>query len=586
MNQKSIIECCKELGCCDACCLRFLGLKSPAAYENPKQYVINALGKQGASVSPALVVQVETVPAGNQTEPAATAPGAVSEPPHAASEPSPAPSEPSPAPSELSPATSEPTPDVSEPSPAASEPTPGASEPPDDANEPPNKKMKVDGVCTTCLGLLQQENWPQCNAMVKTMLDKKRYECETFACALSAPVAALLRERVVALRLRDACANYDDGALTPLKEAWKWSFGAQLARHVGLALDSGAVSPLLVTLHMEYLEEAGELEALRRVAPELFARRSASQRFAVEFTRRAVEQALAGASLAALRAAGCAAPAAASRAVCAAVSAQHAPLYLGGRYVKLSRTLPQTPWLVNGRRMLHSSVQELICAPIAALYRLDAEDAEHRLKFMSAGREDVDVRCLGDGRPFAIEITDPTRQPSEAELQQLCAQISAGGQVLVRRLVPVSREHLALLKKGEETKCKTYEALCIKLSHAADEQLPAAAPVRVTERDLQRVNAYSNCAGARVLLQQRTPIRVLHRRPLHVRPRRILALSAHAVPAQPQLLLLRLRTDAGLYVKEWAHGELGRTRPALADALQARVDILALDVAEVDLAWP
>ncbi|PZC70364.1 hypothetical protein B5X24_HaOG202193 [Helicoverpa armigera] len=544
MNQKSIIECCKELGCCDACCLRFLGLKSPAAYENPKQYVINALGKQGASVSPALVVQVETVPAGNQTEPAATAPGAVSEPPHAASEPSPAPSEPSPA-------TSEPTPDVSEPFPAASEPTPGASEPPDDANEPPNKKMKVDGVCTTCLGLLQQENWPQCNAMVKTMLDKKRYECETFACALSAPVAALLRERVVALRLRDACANYDDGALTPLKEAWKWSFGAQLARHVGLALDSGAVSPLLVTLHMEYLEEAGELEALRRLAPELFARRSASQRFAVEFTRRA-----------------------------------HAPLYLGGRYVKLSRTLPQTPWLVNGRRMLHSSVQELICAPIAALYRLDAEDAEHRLKFMSAGREDVDVRCLGDGRPFAIEITDPTRQPSEAELQQLCAQISAGGQVLVRRLVPVSREHLALLKKGEETKCKTYEALCIKLSHAADEQLPPAAPVRVTERDLQRVNAYSNCAGARVLLQQRTPIRVLHRRPLHVRPRRILALSAHAVPAQPQLLLLRLRTDAGLYVKEWAHGELGRTRPALADALQARVDILALDVAEVDLAWP
>lgn len=32
------------------------------------------------------------------------------------------------------------------------------------------------------------------------------------------------------------------------------------------------------------------------------------------------------------------------------------------------------------------------------------EDAEHRLKFMSAGREDVDVRCLGAGRPFAVEV--------------------------------------------------------------------------------------------------------------------------------------------------------------------------------------
>lgn len=94
--------------------------------------------------------------------------------------------------------------------------------------------------------------------------------------------------------------------------------------------------------------------------------------------------------------------------------------------MKLSRALPQTPWLVGGVRMMHSSVQELICQPIAALFgwvwvcgwrvvcvtqydtcvvcRLGVEDAEHRLKFMSAGREDVDVRCLGDGRPFAIEV--------------------------------------------------------------------------------------------------------------------------------------------------------------------------------------
>lgn len=37
--------------------------------------------------------------------------------------------------------------------------------------------------------------------------------------------------------------------------------------------------------------------------------------------------------------------------------------------------------------------------------RLSAEEAEHRLKFLSAGREDVDVRCLGEGRPFAIEVS-------------------------------------------------------------------------------------------------------------------------------------------------------------------------------------
>ena len=29
------------------------------------------------------------------------------------------------------------------------------------------------------------------------------------------------------------------------------------------------------------------------------------------------------------------------------------------------------------------------------------------LKFHSGGREDIDVRMLGNGRPFAIELVDP-----------------------------------------------------------------------------------------------------------------------------------------------------------------------------------
>lgn len=162
------------------------------------------------------------------------------------------------------------------------------------------------------------------------------------------------------------------------------------------------------------------------------------------------------------------------------------------------------------------------------------------------------------------------------------------------------REDLAELKQGEETKCKTYELLCIKLARSDDDE-PAVSPqangdaghaaagVPVTERDIARINSYRNTPpgdAARVLLQQRTPIRVLHRRPLLTRTRRILALSARAVPGQPALLALRVRTDAGTYVKEWAHGELGRTRPRLADALGARADILALDVAAVELDWP
>uniref|UniRef100_A0A2A4IWX5 Uncharacterized protein n=1 Tax=Heliothis virescens TaxID=7102 RepID=A0A2A4IWX5_HELVI len=133
----------------------------------------------GVSVSPVLDEQVEcgaaTVPAGHQTEqtPADTSPDAASEPPNAASEPLKSASEPPNA-------SSQPPDSASEPSDAASEPPNGASEPPDGSSEPPKKKMKVDGVCATCLGLLQPENWPQSNAMVKEMLDKKRFYHDTF----------------------------------------------------------------------------------------------------------------------------------------------------------------------------------------------------------------------------------------------------------------------------------------------------------------------------------------------------------------------------------------------------------------------
>ncbi|CAH1644019.1 unnamed protein product [Spodoptera littoralis] len=525
MNQKAVIKLCKDLGCCDACCLRYLGLKNPTAYENVQEFVHKICEESGKHAQDTETRDLPTQLSESTAEQNST----------------------------------------------------------HQCPEPPAKRIKVGGICVSCLGVLQEENWQPCCDMVKEVLDKKGYECETFACALSAPIAALVRERLVALQLKHDLLEYDDSSVTPLKEAWKWSFGVRLAEHVGKTLDSGAVSPLLITLHMEYPDELQELEALKALAPALFeARRAAGRRFGVE-------AGAGGATRAALAAAGVAGGAPAVRARCVSVACAHAPLYLAGRYVKLSRALPQTPWLVNGRRMMHSSVQEIIFEPIAALYGLSPEAAEHRLKFMSAGREDVDVRCLGDGRPFAVEVTDPTRQPSEAELKELCEQISVGGQVVVRSLVPIHREQLALLKKGEETKCKTYEALCIKLSHSRDDLAEGGGDVRVTPRDIAALNAYRNTPpgdSARVQLTQRTPIRVLHRRPLLARARRILELRARAVPAQPALLALRVRTEAGTYVKEWAHGELGRTRPSLADALGARVDILALDVAAVELPWP
>lgn len=44
---------------------------------------------------------------------------------------------------------------------------------------------------------------------------------------------------------------------------------------------------------------------------------------------------------------------------------------------------------------------------------------------------------------------------------------------------------------------------------------------------------------------------------------------------------LALTTSAGTYVKEFVHGDLGRTRPSVRDILGCAADIVQLDVVDV-----
>lgn len=51
--------------------------------------------------------------------------------------------------------------------------------------------------------------------------------------------------------------------------------------------------------------------------------------------------------------------------------------------------------------------------------------------------------------------------------------------------------------------------------------------------------------------------------------------------------LVTMDTQAGTYIKEFVHSDLGRTQPNLASiAGVAATDLLDLDVLDVDLVWP
>ncbi len=77
------------------------------------------------------------------------------------------------------------------------------------------------------------------------------------------------------------------------------------------------------------------------------------------------------------------------------------------------------------------------------------------------------------------------------------------------------------------------------------------------------------------LIFQRTPQRVLHRRPDLKRKRNVKAISGRI---QKGRLLLTIRGDAGLYIKELISGDLGRTQPSLSSILGKQCECIELDV--------
>ena len=240
------------------------------------------------------------------------------------------------------------------------------------------------------------------------------------------------------------------------------------------------------------------------------------------------------------------------------------PLYLEGRYRKLDRTLPQTRWpcrRCDGRgcdtchgtgKTYPESVEELIAAPVL-------EQTQGRgTRFHGMGREDIDARMLGQGRPFVLEILAPKRRT--VDLEAVAAELArrSAGRVEVEGLRPSTAARVVQVKEAAPEKSYRVEVLG---------RSPEA-----------KINEALALVVGRAIAQ-RTPTRVAHRRSDRVRPRRILA--ARLVSAGEGRFTLDLRAEAGTYIKEWVEGDGGRTDPNLAQLLGEPLSVAHLDVLEI-----
>lgn len=111
-------------------------------------------------------------------------------------------------------------------------------------------------------------------------------------------------------------------------------------------------------------------------------------------------------------------------------------IFVAGRYRKFSRELCQSPWILQGKRVMEECVSEIIINEIGPYFNLDVKN----ITFSSSGREDVDVRCLGKGRPFALEIPD-------AHITILPQSIAGAMEINVDKSEKVSIQHLQIISR-------------------------------------------------------------------------------------------------------------------------------------------
>jgi len=233
------------------------------------------------------------------------------------------------------------------------------------------------------------------------------------------------------------------------------------------------------------------------------------------------------------------------------VSAQAHPLFVYGEYRKLVRGIPQTKWFCRdcrGRgckkcsftgKMYDESVEELVAKVILGETGASGE------KFHGSGREDIDATCLG-WRPFVLELQEPVRRFLDWEGVAGRVNQHANGKVEVQSLRRTGKEEVRFLKAVKHD--KSYEAIIECEGEPADEAL-AKIVREFTGKEIQ----------------QRTPVRVAHRRADLVRERIIHSVSIER--AGKNRLRAVIKAAAGTYIKELISGDEGRTSPSFADFL-------------------
>ena len=249
-------------------------------------------------------------------------------------------------------------------------------------------------------------------------------------------------------------------------------------------------------------------------------------------------------------------------------------LFIFGKYNKLMRGIPQTHWyckscmgkgcqLCNytGKQYL-TSVEELINPEF--IKESEATDS----KFHGAGREDIDVRMLGRGRPFILELRNPKIR--RLDLLKLESRVNKKNKkkVRIQNLRYSNKKEVINLKSEAKNTKKVYSSLVLSVGKLSKDEFN----IKLNELKLIFENQE---------IHQRTPNRVSHRRADKIRRKFVYKIDGKYI--KPNLFEFRIQTQGGTYIKELISGDKGRTSPSFSEVFKVPLTCKELDVLEVSI---
>jgi len=234
--------------------------------------------------------------------------------------------------------------------------------------------------------------------------------------------------------------------------------------------------------------------------------------------------------------------------------------------IKVPNSFPSfEEWLKKSTKNLKDglvweTIEDIKEVKTPLVYDLTTDNSDHNFfangfLVSNSGREDRDALCLG-WRPFIIELLQPKKR--KIDLKKALTQINKSKKIKVKNLKFVDSKKIAKIKELKLD--KTYRAL-IKTDKP------------ITKSDLNKLKSLIG------VIKQRTPIRVRHRRADLTRKRIVKQVSTKYI--NKNTFEMKIKTSAGLYVKELISGDKGRTKPSVSEILGVNAICKELDVINI-----